>query len=216
MTVTTVTNMPTRTYSSELRAEQARATRSRILEEASRLALRTFELPSHADVARAARVAERTVYRHFPTVRELHDSLAQHQQRLRPEMGADFEIEDLPEQFANLSARLRAAGMTDVIGPERKRATPTAVFEGRQRRFAGLEGALARKLPHATKMQIRQLALVFFTLSSLETFMRGLDHLGLPPEEVAPPMVWAMELLLERISRGELPGNETKRKKGKR
>lgn len=58
----------TRTYRSELRAEQVEITRTRIVEAAWSLLRTTRPVDlSYADVAREAAVSKRTVYRHFPT-----------------------------------------------------------------------------------------------------------------------------------------------------
>src|SRR2546423_264057 len=68
--------MAERVYESPLREEQAAATRERILR-----ALRDLIVEEHpanvtmADVAKRAKVSERTVYRHYPTREELFHAL---------------------------------------------------------------------------------------------------------------------------------------------
>src|SRR2546423_2456900 len=68
--------MAERVYESPLREEQAAATRERILG-----ALRDLIVEEHpanvtmADVAKRAKVSERTVYRHYPTREELFQAL---------------------------------------------------------------------------------------------------------------------------------------------
>jgi AcrR family transcriptional regulator len=78
--------MAQRKYESALREEQVRDTRQRILEGAARITLLDQSRVKHAAVARAAGVAERTVYRHFPTVADLHTAFMKHQER-RDERG---------------------------------------------------------------------------------------------------------------------------------
>src|SRR2546423_13233229 len=67
-----------RSYASPLREEQAAATRRRILDGLSELLdERRADDISMADVAQRARVAERTLYRHFPTRLDLFRALFQ-------------------------------------------------------------------------------------------------------------------------------------------
>src|SRR3954447_17576376 len=67
-----------RPYASPLREEQAAATRRRIVEAmAELLDEHDIDDVSLADVARRAGVAERTLYRHFPTRFELYGALYQ-------------------------------------------------------------------------------------------------------------------------------------------
>src|SRR5438046_1772651 len=71
----------TRTYRSDLRAEQAEATRSRILDAAIRVLARGIATLSMPDVAREAGVSLPTVYRHFGTKQELLDAIYPHAER---------------------------------------------------------------------------------------------------------------------------------------
>lgn len=64
-----------RTYQSELRAQQARATYARILDAAMAMLRDGARDLSYAALARAARVSVPTVYRHFPTRPELFEAL---------------------------------------------------------------------------------------------------------------------------------------------
>src|SRR5687767_205282 len=69
--MTRIANNGGRTYRSELRAEQAEATRTRILDAAVRVISRGVALVSIPAVAREAGVSVPTVYRHFATKRDL-------------------------------------------------------------------------------------------------------------------------------------------------
>src|ERR1700738_4556375 len=81
-----------RSYNSPARQKAAAATRERIVGAGVRL-VREFttwnwdELTFRA-VAERAQVSERTVYRHFPTERHLHDAIMQ---RLESEAGISYE-----------------------------------------------------------------------------------------------------------------------------
>lgn len=67
--------MSRREYRSELRAEQALATRERILDATLELLRRGDRHLTYAGLAKAARVSVPTIYRHFPTRPELFEAL---------------------------------------------------------------------------------------------------------------------------------------------
>ncbi|MGZ8815552.1 MAG: TetR/AcrR family transcriptional regulator [Mycobacterium sp.] len=85
-----------RTYDNRTRQEKAAQTRERIVAAGSEL-VHDFESWNWRDltfkaVAERAGVGERTVYRHFPTERHLHDAVMQ---RLESEAGISYEVVDL-------------------------------------------------------------------------------------------------------------------------
>jgi AcrR family transcriptional regulator len=85
-----------RTYDNRSRQEKAAQTRERIVAAGSEL-VHDFESWNWRDltfkaVAQRAGVGERTVYRHFPTERHLHDAVMQ---RLESEAGISYEVVDL-------------------------------------------------------------------------------------------------------------------------
>jgi AcrR family transcriptional regulator len=195
--------MSARKYHSELRAQQTRDTRRRILVGASRVTAFDVTLLTHAAVARAAGVSERTVYRHFPTVKELHEAFSQSQEkRLGPYEEADFEIGDLPELFERWPQRIAGSGALEAM---LARPEPEIFVKSRKRRYARIERALGRLLPDAKRKQLRQLTLVFGALMSAEVFVRGKRYLHLDPQDVVPGPMWAMRILIERLRRGDTP-----------
>src|SRR6476469_6337796 len=85
-----------RSYDNRARAEKAAQTRERIVAAGSEL-VHAFDSWNWRDltfrsVAERAGVGERTVYRHFPTERHLHDAVMQ---RLESEAGIAYEDVDL-------------------------------------------------------------------------------------------------------------------------
>lgn len=64
-----------REYRSELRAEQAQATRDRIVEAVKTRVAAGDRDVTYASIARTARVSVPTVYRHFPTRQDLFDAI---------------------------------------------------------------------------------------------------------------------------------------------
>ncbi len=106
-----------RSYHSPARQKAAAATRERIIDAGAQL-VREFttwnwdELTFRA-VAERAEVSERTVYRHFPTERHLHDAIMG---RLEDEAGIayeDVELDNLAEVTARVFASLRRFAIKD-------------------------------------------------------------------------------------------------------
>lgn len=194
--------MAARKYQSQLRAQQARDTRQRILEAAGRITLLDLGRVTHAAVARAAGVAERTVYRHFPTVTALHDAFAKLQeQRFGAFQGEEPTIDDLPERYERWPERIEATRVLDHFAQKE----PRIVTKSRRQRYARLERALAPLVPDATPTQLGQLVLVFGALLSPEVLRRGKVLLHLDPREVVPGPAWAMRILIDRLKKGDAP-----------
>ncbi len=195
--------MTPRKYRSPLREEQAQRTRQRLIEAAADLTLFDFSLLTHANVARSAGVAERTVFRHFPTVAALHDAFATFQeQRFAMDQSQDLSIDDVPEAYERWPERLAGTGLIEELT---KREESPAVTKSRRKRYARLERALRELVPDATETQLQQLALVFGALASPEVFRRGKMILGLDPEAIVPGPAWAMRVLIERLRNGDGP-----------
>src|SRR6185312_12264800 len=98
-----------RSYDNRARQEKAAQTRERIVAAGSDL-VHGFDSWNWRDltfkaVAERAGVGERTVYRHFPTERHLHDAVMQ---RLESEAGVSYEDVDLAN-LAETTARVFAS-----------------------------------------------------------------------------------------------------------
>ena len=95
-----------RRYDNRARQEKAAQTRERIIAAGSEL-VHAFDTWNWRDltfrsVAERAGVGERTVYRHFPTERHLHDAVMQ---RLESEAGISYEDVDL-DNLGEVTARV--------------------------------------------------------------------------------------------------------------
>ncbi len=195
--------MAARKYQSPLRAQQSRDTRERILESAARVTFLEVDRVTHTAVARSAGVAERTVFRHFPTVAALHDAFVKFQERrFGRDQLEDLTIDDLPKTYERWPERLAGTAALDYVLEQKD---PPFITKSRSKRYARLEGALRPLIPDATPTQVRQLALVFGALLSPEVFRRGKQILHLDPAEVAPGPAWAMRVLIEQLRRGGTP-----------
>jgi AcrR family transcriptional regulator len=98
-----------RTYDNRARREKAAQTRERIVAAGSEL-VHAFDSWNWRDltfkaVAERAGVGERTVYRHFPTERHLHDAVMQ---RLETEAGISYEDVDL-KNIGDVTGRVFAS-----------------------------------------------------------------------------------------------------------
>jgi AcrR family transcriptional regulator len=195
--------MATRKYRSPLRKQQANATRQRILDAAGRITVLDIARVTHAAVARAAGVAERTVYRHFPTVASLHDAFAKLQEeRFGRDNAEEFAIGDLAALYERWPARIKDTGMLELLLEQEE---PRPFIKSRRERYARLERALRPLVPRATPTQRRQLVLVFGALVSAEVFRRGKLVLDLDPEQVVPGPAWALRVLIDSLRKGKTP-----------
>lgn len=194
----------TRKYVSKLRTEQTKDTRERILAGAAHITLIDATRITHAAVARAAGVSERTVYRHFPTVSALHDAFSRHQERrFGRDQGDELSLDELPTSYERWPDRIESTTALDYMLNEP--AEPPMLTRSRRKRYERLERALREVVPDATKTQVRQLVLVFGALLSPEVFRRGKALLRMDPRQVVPGPAWALRVLIDRLRKGEAP-----------
>ena len=112
-----------RRYDNRARQQKAAQTRERIIAAGSEL-VHAFDTWNWRDltfrsVAERAGVGERTVYRHFPTERHLHDAVMQ---RLESEAGISYEDVDLGnlgEVTARVFASLQRFSVRDSVDTPR-------------------------------------------------------------------------------------------------
>ena len=150
-------------YDSPLRREQAEQTRSRIVAAAADLVAGGVEGLTMQEVAKAAGVALRTVFRHFPTREDLLDAVWQ---ALQLRMGHTPDLETLdevtgfvPELFARYGAmedQIRGVMFAQTFVSSRKRlgserarkmrAAVAAQFEGGDERSRAMAASAAYTL----------------------------------------------------------------------
>jgi AcrR family transcriptional regulator len=195
-------------YRSELRAEQAAATRQRIID----AALEGFtpwgtELPFDK-VAEHARVSERTVYRHFPTQKDLFDAVATQVVARSGWTPEGIEAETLgataARAFTYFGTLFRSVDPTpEAPGMKELRSKRLEMIERIVGPYTeGMDPALARGL-HA----------VFDGLVRVP-FLRGMhEHWGLGGEDAGRAVEWAINALLDQLRREETPKPKRKPKK---
>jgi len=191
--------LSTRSYHSPARQKAAAATRERIIDAGTRL-VRGFttwdwdELTFRA-VAELAEVSERTVYRHFPTERHLHDAIMG---RLEDEAGIayeDVELDNLADVTARVFASLKRFAIKDTIG------TPHGpAFVGADaRRHDALDRAVTARAPQLPDAQRRAMAGLLDVLWSPTTYERLVGAWNLDKAEAVDAVRWLIAKVVAAI-----------------
>ena len=191
--MTRIANGATRSYQSELRAEQAEATRRRILDAALRVMHTGLARLSMPAVAREAGVSVPTVYRHFGTKADLLAQMYPHAARRAgldrvpdPATVGDVKtaVRALVERLDTLDDVGRAA-FASPIADEVRHATMPARFA----RIRRLGESIEPPLSTAALDRITRLLVVLLSQSSLRTWR---DHLGVSAEQAADDVDWIL------------------------
>ncbi|MDQ2689466.1 MAG: TetR/AcrR family transcriptional regulator [Chloroflexota bacterium] len=192
----------TRAYRSELREEQADATRARILDATIRVMATGLASLSIPAVAREAGVSVPTIYRHFGAKSELLAAVYPHAARkagldtiadprsldeLRPAVRA------LVDRLDGLDDLSRAA-MASPGASEVRHATMASRYERLQRIAASIDPKLRKR----DRDRITRLLAVLLTTSSLRMWR---DHLGLSVDEVADEVDWIVRTAIAGLER---------------
>jgi AcrR family transcriptional regulator len=184
----------TATYDSPLRREQAEQTRSRIVGAALELIVGGVEALTMQEVAKAARVALRTVFRHFSTRDDLLDATWQALQvRMgeTPELATLDELSDfLPELFGRYGA------MEDQI----RGAMFARTFESSRRRLGAdrarkMRRAVAAQFTSGDERSRAMAASAAYTLTVPLVSIVLKEAFGLSSPEAARTSAWAIRAL---------------------
>ena len=187
-----------RSYSSPLRRQQAAITRERIIAAAiDVLTEQPATEMSSESVARAAGIAARTVYRHFPTRSDLLDAVWEeidHRLGLSqlPNTNSAALLAFVPELFDRLDSNsaIVNALITSNTGHEMSRRTS-------ERRLEAIEGALAeetKRLPRAERDRLTALVRV---LTSPMTWHLLRQKTRVTGDEPAMAVTWALRRLID-------------------
>ncbi len=200
---------PTRRYDNSHRAGQAAETREAILDGLVRVMARGVAELSIPAVAREAGVSLRTVYRNFPSKRDLLDALNSH---LDARIGYTLEpLPNSPEELIahvrryfraldNMDATLRAARASQIA--QEARADHAGGVDLKRAGMASALASIDRTLPADTRARLFN---VIATLFSQHTLQRMKDDLGLTAAQAAESVVWAIEACLAAADRSK-PG----------
>jgi len=186
-----------RRYDNRARQEKAAQTRERIVAAGSDL-VHGFESWNWRDltfkaVAERAGVGERTVYRHFPTERHLHDAVMQ---RLESEAGVSYEnvsLANLAETTARVFAALQRFSVRETFP-----APPDDAFVSSDQRR---RDALMRAVSDAGGSETRQrvLAGLLDVLWSPASYERLVGSWGLNGADATAAIEWLMAKVVAAI-----------------
>ncbi|MBW9053938.1 TetR/AcrR family transcriptional regulator [Rhizobium mesosinicum] len=188
-------------YESPLRAEQAQATRERIL-----VGVRTmFERdPANAlgfdELATVSGVNRRTIFRHFPTKEALleafwNEANASLGVRFWPESEKDL-TELPPALFASLDSIEGIVRASHASGAGRQMR-----LQANDERQAAFRKSLAEISKDLTPEGARQLEATVQLLFSATAWQTMKDYWGLPGEEAGKAAAWAIKALLDAARR---------------
>jgi AcrR family transcriptional regulator len=188
-----------RRYDNRGRQQKAAQTRDRIIAAGSEL-VHTFDTwdwreLTFRSVAERAGVGERTVYRHFPTERHLHDAVMQ---RLESEAGisySDVDLGNLGEVTARIFASLRRFGVRDSVDTPRD---PTFVDVDARRREALLR-AVAAAAPGWSEPEQRVTAGLLDVLWNLPSYERLVGVWGVDGTAATGAVNWLMAKVIEAV-----------------
>ena len=194
-----------RRYDSPARRQQAAETRERIIAASADLVrgLTTWEWDelTFRSVAELAGVSERTVYRHFPSERHLHDAVMR---RLEDDAGItyeDVELANLADATARVFASLHRFAIEDSV---RTPSGPT--FAGAdQRRQDALIHAVTARAPHWTHTQRAAIAGLLDVLWSPLTYERLVRVWKLDDSNASSTVQWLIGKVVEAVDNNELP-----------
>jgi AcrR family transcriptional regulator len=188
----------------ELRAEQAQATRSRILEATVNVMARGVASVSIPAVAREAGVSVPTVYRHFGTKHNLLAAVFPHIVRRAglDELVPPRSIDELGRGVRALFERLDSAGdlaraaAASPAAEEVRRVDMPARLEMSRR----LADSIVPKLAPRDRDRIARLLTILISASALRVWR---DHLGSTVEEAANDIDWVISAAIAASRRSE-------------
>lgn len=191
-----------RRYSNAWREQQAAQTRDSILDALVQVLAGGLADLSMPAIAREAGLSVRTIYRHFPTKRDLLIALGEHMDRKagywmqpRPRSPEDLAqtVRDAYRQADTLSAQHQAAyasGFGQEVRRERDIPLKLQLFTD----------ALAPMLGSLPPDEQRHLLHLVTVLISRYTLHRFKADLGVSAEEAAETVVWALHTLTQALA----------------
>ena len=184
-----------RSYNNSLRAEQAAATRDRIVDAAIEVLSEGADKLSIPAVARAASVSVPTVYRHFPSKAALVDAVYdRYADRIDVAWHDDVPttLDDYLSRISDIFARHERVApelRTAMSGPEGANVRRRRMAERLDRVDTVLAGT---DLSAVDRAYMREL-LVVLTSSAVQRAFR--EYLGLGPDAAADRVAWAIRRL---------------------
>ena len=189
-----------RRYSSTLRQEQAEATRARILEAAlAEMTPGATELPFERVAARVP-VSVRTVYRYFPTQRDLLAAMGAELENRTGWHADQVTAENMGALTRELFVYLdKNFGMEESASPN---AMDLAKEHWRGRRISAVERVIGPLTKDLDPDLARGVMAVFSGLMRLPFLAAMEQHWGLNGEQSGRAIEWAINALIEDLQHG--------------
>jgi AcrR family transcriptional regulator len=194
-----------RGYDSRVRQQKAAETRERIVTAGTEL-VHGFDSWNWRDltfraVAERAGVGERTVYRHFPTERHLHDAVMQ---RLESEAGVCYEDVDLTN-LAEVTGRVFTSLQRFSVRPSvQAPPDPTFVTVDHRRREALLR-AVSEAAPQWSDADRRLVAGLLDVLWNLPSYERLVGEWSIDGGDATRAIGWLMDKVVRSIKHDQPP-----------
>jgi AcrR family transcriptional regulator len=201
---------PKRRYDTPIRDERAARTRDRILAAGAELvhgfATWDWKELTFRAVADRAGVGERTVYRHFPTERHLHDAVLQ---RLNEEAGIDYgdlRLADFAETAERVFGTLAsyAAPLTGDLPLDESLVATDAT---RRQSVQDAVDAALPDWPQGHRLTAAALLDVLWHLPSYERLVRDWQ---LDRDDAAAALRWLIDLAVQSFRDGTRPPGSTR------
>ena len=188
-----------RRYDSPLRQARVTQTRDRIVDAGVEivrgLASWDWTVVTFRAVAERAGVGERTVYRHFPTERDLRDAVMG---RLAEAAGVDYDRVTL-SSVAGVAGRVFRSLGSFAVPATPPPADPTFIAVDEQRRRALLR-AVAAEASDLSERQQAALAATLDVLWSVASYERLVGAWGMDPEEAVDVIGSAIGAVTPRLA----------------
>jgi AcrR family transcriptional regulator len=192
-----------RRYDSPLRRQRAAETRERIVTAGAELLhgypIWNWRALTARAVAERAAVSERTVYRYFPSERELRDAVLV---RLEEESGVDLEDLTLG-RLRDVAAQILQYASAFPLAPRAPRDPTVAAANERQR--AALLSAVAPDTENWPEVDRAIAAAMFDVLWSVVSFERLAMDWELDAADAITGITWVIGLVEEAIRHGRRP-----------
>lgn len=197
-------NVPGRAYRSDLRAQQADATRARILDATVRVMARGIASVSMPRVSREAGVSVPTVYRHFGSKEELLAAVYPHvAQRVGLDKVPDpVTLDDLRDGIRTVFEKVDSYSDLERAAVASPAADETRHFTMPQRlqRLSRFADSVQPRLAKADRDRITRLLAVLTASSSLRMWR---NHLGVSVEQAADDIDWVMRASIAASRRSQ-------------
>jgi AcrR family transcriptional regulator len=198
--------MERRKYASPLRERQAEQTRNEILDAlVALLADRPVDEVTTRELAHAAGVAERTVYRHFPDRWALVEALTARfvtSGEVAPTYPA--RLEDLGASAIEIM-RVLEAHHVEAQAEALLNADPRRFSTQTSRHSEQLHSLVETELPDLDAGQQRSLSAIARVLLSAQTWLRMRAEFGIDGNASGPVVAWVIEAMRHEIERGNPP-----------